>query len=251
MLPWSRSVPSSDPNLPTSPGFLANHHRSVSANRTATLSSTPSSPPTHTMSKSQSPRSKLRRREPSAGEVPGQDDETWTDGSDDEAAITALAASQKEGGRSLGRVTSGGSIASSQGGFGGSGMSNGSNLSVSTTKPPSSTPALPSPSASWSFNPFSIIANSSPKSAAVPLSPPPTGNSRAVSPKPTSALANSPVIRTRGDSRGKGKKVLSELNAEEEKLDASELKRRGSSYRKEVLLGAIKPDVEDLVRGKS
>lgn len=240
---WSRSTPSgskpqdstssSHPASTTSaspPTFLANHHR--------TSSSTPLPVPYNDKGKSNS-RSKTRKDELEDTFAPNdlaEDDDAWAEGSDDEAAFAALAA----------------------GGSGGGGNEKGQPvLSVSPPAP------LTSPS-SWSFNPFSIIAPSPKTPTNRPLHPVSSAGTVNGPEAVAAVLAGSAVrvvapvsarvqeVAEAGSAKGAKEEGEEEVVKEVEEMeDPVEAEQRRARSRIEQCQAALKPNVEDLVKGTS
>lgn len=192
------------------------------------------------------------------------DDDVWGEDSDDEQAIAKLAASQ----RKLANLSVSSAAAFAPPPPANSAAPGGpaSPLSTPAAKGGASTSSLPSlrPSlrsaSSWSFNPFSIIAPS-PKSAE-PL-PLPVQGPEAVAAvlagepvpvAPISAPKGHVVAESVGSKPDKQASLAPGAGVEVEDVEDDqappEVVRRSSTYQMEQWKAAIKPDVEEIVKGK-
>lgn len=260
MLPWSRSststppIPSSTSSIITDsnqPTFLANHHRTSTSSINKSIGTNKSN-------------SKGKFTAESKGVI--TDEEDWSDGSDDENKRNKLAVltlnqriptsvSSGSISKSASNLVMDSSSSSSNNGVGTNNENNSSssnlkttiNTSTSSNNLSSSTsptsPITPTSSSSWSFNPFSLI---SPKSPSTPTPPPTTTNSNS-----TITTTSNEINSTTSHSNSKGKQVAIESEDTEEEEVAPIIERRGSHYRADQLREAIKPNVEDLVKGES
>lgn len=279
MLPWSRSGNNSATSPPTTTSSPPSHRRGSSS-----LSSS------STSYKGKLTKARRTAGAAGAGddELQEQDDDCWDEGSDDEQTVAALALGRHPQRPSLSGLhissTSTNTSTSAQ-----LTTTQSAPAAADTTSPTSASsppgPAVASPS-SWSFNPFSIIAPS-PKSPPPAQSlPGPEAVAQALSassgvsstarpqlsstPTATTAgsrggsyLANASEVQAEADrkveqeeraKRGSGEELSGAAAEGEQEGDDGENQgraRRGSTYQMDQWKKSIKPNVLELVKGRS
>lgn len=253
---WSRSTPKAPalPPLP-SPGASGHHRRSSSGTKSASSSTAAGA--------GDKGKKKLRKNVLDAGttlEEGSDDSDVWAGDSDDETTRTALAAAHRRLGSVSLSAVHGDSVSAD-------GPTNGAKEHApATSSAGASSLAMPSlrSASSWSFNPFSIISPS-PKQAE-PATLPALAGAEAVAavlagatiPAAINSSSRNRIAPeiTKNSTDASNKEPSAQPAVEPDPDEVEDevpppIERRGSNYQMDLWKAAIKPDVDEIVKGAS